>query len=159
MFLRKMGWARGDGHRESGRPRQQERGEGKVAVDTEKRLAKWNAKFNLGEVEMKLGDVRPAMYAHVQTVFAQIVKMELGVKQVLDDEGVRVSLYPWYLDYGRELWKLQRTEVSGEALACEAATLIGKWHSRGLERRVLERIRSEVFNIAVLEDFVDKGFE
>ena len=69
------------------------------------------------------------------------------MKQVLDLQGIQTINYPWYLCFGREVWKLQRQEVSGEALAVAVATLIIKWTNRGLSQTVLEIIRTGVFNV------------
>jgi hypothetical protein len=55
--------------------------------------------------------------------------------------------YPFYLNFGREIWALTRKEVSGESLAQEAAVLVAKWTARGLTAPVLQAIRSEVFNV------------
>jgi len=43
---------------------------------------------------------------------------------------------------------LLRKELSGEAMAKEAATLIAKWKSRGLVEAVLQGIRTDVFNVS-----------
>ncbi len=69
------------------------------------------------------------------------------MKQVLDLQGIQTINYPWYLDFGRQVWKLQRQEVSGEALAVTVATLVSKWANRGLSQTVLEIIRTGVFNV------------
>ena len=67
---------------------------------------------------------------------------------MLDSEGVSVITYPFYIDFGRELWHItHETEMSGESAAKEAATLAQKWASRGLSLSVLELIRTQVFNI------------
>jgi hypothetical protein len=87
------------------------------------------------------------MLAAVNSVFPLLATMEAEVKQVLDGEGVSVILYPFYLNFGRELWRLQRNNLSGESLAVEAQTLIQKWVARGLGQTVLEKIRTDVFTI------------
>jgi hypothetical protein len=117
-------------------------------IDPSARIAKWNAKFKTDRVKATLDDLRPDMLSHVQAVFPMIASMELRVKQVLDGAGVPITDIPWYLDFGRELWRLQRNEVSGETLAQEAAVLIAKWKARGLTEAVLQGIRTDVFNVA-----------
>ncbi len=119
-----------------------------MATDASKRIARWNAKFNTERIKAILDDMRPDMYARVQAVFPLITSMEGQVKQVLDGQGVSIKDYPFYLDFGREIWHLQRIEVSGESLAIEAAVLIGKWQARGLSQSVLEAIRTQVFNVS-----------
>jgi hypothetical protein len=65
-----------------------------------------------------------------------------------DGAGVPTIQYPFYLNFGREIWALTRKEVSGESLALEAATLIAKWKARGLTEALLQAIRTDVFNVA-----------
>jgi len=116
-------------------------------MDPTRRIAKWNAKFNTERIKGILDDMRPAMLANVTAVFPLITAMELQVKQTCDASGVPTIQYPFYLNFGREIWALTRKEVSGESLAQEAAVLIAKWVARGLTQPVLQAIRSEVFNV------------
>ena len=117
-------------------------------MDPTRRIAKWNAKFNTERIKGILDDMRPAMLANVTAVFPLITAMELQVKQTCDASGVPTIQYPFYLNFGREIWALTRKEVSGESLALEAATLIAKWVARGLQQPLLESIRTDVFNVA-----------
>ncbi len=119
-----------------------------MATDPSRRIAKWNTKYNTERIKATLDEMRPDMYARVQAVFPLLTAMESQVKQVLDLKGVFTISYPWYLDFGREVWKLQRQEISGETLAIAVATLISKWTGRGLTQSVLESIRTGVFNVS-----------
>jgi hypothetical protein len=116
-------------------------------TDPTRRIAKWNAKFDTTRIKGILDDLRPAMLANVTAVFPLITAMELQVKQTCDASGVPTIQYPFYLNFGRELWALTRKEVSGESLAQEAAVLVAKWTARSLAAPVLQAIRSEVFNV------------
>ena len=118
-----------------------------MATDPSRRIAKWNAKYDTTRIKAVLDEMRPDMYARVQAVFPLLTAMESQVKQVLDLQGIQTINYPWYLCFGREVWKLQRQEISGETLAVAVATLIGKWANRGLSQTLLEIIRTGVFNI------------
>jgi hypothetical protein len=117
-------------------------------MDPAKRIANWNAKYNTERIKATLDDKRPAMLASVTAVFPMITAMELQVKQVCDGAGVATIQYPFYLNFGREIWALSRREVSGESLAKEAAVLIAKWKARGLTEAVLQGIRTDVFNVS-----------
>ena len=117
-------------------------------MDPTRRIAKWNAKFNTERIKATLDDMRPAMLANVTAVFPLITAMELQVKQVCDSAGVATIQYPFYLNFGRELWALSRKDISGESLALEAAVLVTKWTARGLTQPVLQAIRTDVFNVA-----------
>jgi hypothetical protein len=117
--------------------------------DPTKRIAKWDTKFDTTRIKAVLDAMRPQMLSHVQAQFVSLSSMEGQVKQMLDAEGVKVIQYPFYLDFGRELWHMtHEREMSGEAAAVEAAVLAQKWVGRGLTLSVLELIRTQVFNIS-----------
>ena len=118
-----------------------------MPTDPVKRIENWDKKYNLERINAILTEKRPKMLEHVNSVYVSLASMESQVKQVIDQEGVSMITYPFYLCFGREMWHLSQKEVSGASLAKEAATLIGKWTSRGLTQSVLETIRTQVFNI------------
>lgn len=118
-----------------------------MGMDPARRIKKWDAKFNTERVKGTLDAMRPEMQAHVQTTFPSITAMELQVKQVLDGRGVSIIQYPFYLSFGREVWRLISKQLSGNSLAREVAVLVEKWKDRGLSQAVLEAVRSEVFNV------------
>ena len=116
-------------------------------TDPTKRIARWNAKYDTARIKATLDELRPAMLAAVTAVFPLLTAMELQVKQTCDASGVSTIQYPFYLNFGREIWALTRREVSGESLAQAAAVQIAKWVARGLNQAVLQAIRSQVFNV------------
>ena len=118
-----------------------------MPIDPTKRIDNWNTKYNLERVNAILTEKRPKMLQNMSSVVPLITAMELQVKQVCDGAGVPTIQYPFYLCFGREMWSLTRSDISGESLALEAATLIAKWVSRGLTQSVLQAIRTQVFNV------------
>ena len=117
-------------------------------IDPARRIENWNAKFNVERVSAILTEKRPKMLERMTAVMPIIAAMELQVKQVCDGAGATVIQIPFYLCFGREMWALTRKEISGEAMAKEAATLIAKWKTRGLIEAVLQGIRTDVFNVS-----------
>ena len=118
-----------------------------MPIDPTKRLNNWNEKYNLERVNAILTAKRPSMLQNMSAVLPLMAAMEIEVKQTCDASGVPTIQYPFYLCFGREMWALTRKEISGESMSLEAATLIAKWVSRGLEQTVLQAIRSQVFNV------------
>lgn len=127
-----------------------------VPPDGSVRWAKWRARFqrdtdgslpqgSTGHVARLLED--PAVAARIQASFDGIHAVEVDVRAVLNADGVSTIQYPFYLSYGRELWKLTN-RVNGASAALEAATLMAKWVARGLSPSVLEKIRHQVFSIS-----------
>jgi hypothetical protein len=120
------------------------------------RYAKWAARFQR-DPEGKLPQAstvlldrmlqKPEVTARVQASFDDIYAAEGAVRQVLNSAGVSVIQYAFYLNFGREMWKLTN-RISGESAAQEAAIQIGKWVARGLSLSVLETIRSDVFGVS-----------
>lgn len=113
-----------------------------------RRIARWTVKTSPERVKATLEELRPTMLANMQAVFPELVMVEAQVKQVLDGKGVPTIQYPFYLSFGRELWRLQRQEISGDSLTREVGVLMTKWVGRGLAQPVLEAIRNQVFTIA-----------
>jgi hypothetical protein len=118
-----------------------------MASDPTKRINNRNEKYNLERVNAILTEKRPTMLQNMSSVVPLMTAMELQVKQVCDGAGVSIIRYPFYLCFGREMWKLTRQDLSGESMAKEAAVLVAKWKARGLTEAVLQAIRTDVFNV------------
>jgi hypothetical protein len=111
------------------------------------RTQKYNAKYSAANLTRDLTAQIANMTQNMAAVTPMLVTMESQVKQVCDGAGVSTIRYPFYLCFGREMWALQRREISGESLAVEAAVLIAKWKARGLTEAVLQGIRTDVFSV------------
>lgn len=110
------------------------------------RRTKWLAKTDPAKVSAVLTELRDMMIANVDAIFPQLIALETQIKQVLDGQGIPTIQYPFYLDYGREIWRLSRN-FSGDSLTREAGIVMTKWVGRGLAQPILEAIRNEVFTI------------
>jgi hypothetical protein len=116
-------------------------------ADVTRRIVNWDAKFNVERVKSVLDDKRAAMLQHYVDAMVKLASVEGKVKQLLDGAGVQSMNYAWYIDFARELFRLNRTrEVSGDSFSLSSEVLLDKWAARGLDREVLEAIRSQVFN-------------
>ena len=111
------------------------------------RAQKYDAKYTPANLTRDLTVKLPKMTQRFAAVTPMIVANETAVKQVCDGAGVATIQYPFYLCFGREMWALNRREISGESLAKEAAVLVAKWKARGLTEAVLQAIRTDVFNV------------
>jgi len=116
--------------------------------DPTKRIANWDAGYDTAAIKAKVDKKRPDMLTRANTAFASQYTRDTEVKQVCDGSGVPTIQYPFYLAFGREMWRLTRSDISGESLAQEAAVLIAKWVARGLSQAVLQAIRTDVFNVS-----------
>jgi len=115
-------------------------------ADVTRRIANWDVKFNVERVKSVLDEKRAAMLEHYVDAMVKLASMENKVKQLLDAAGVIDINYVWYIDFARQLYRLNRTrEMSGDSFALASDILLEKWVARGMIREVLASIRSQVF--------------
>jgi hypothetical protein len=117
-------------------------------ADPARRIENWTAKVTPERTAEQVTPQLTSIKANAAFVMNDIVQMETQVRQVLNGAGVPFIMYPFYLNFGRELWSRIRKGMEGESLAIEAATLIAKWVARGLTQSVLQAVRTDVFNVA-----------
>ena len=118
-----------------------------MPTDPTKRTENWDSKYDIVRIAAMLTAKRAKMLEHINAVTPLMAAMELQVRQTCDASGVPTIHYPFYLNFGREVWALTRKEISGESLAQEVAVLIAKWVARSLNQAVLQAIRTQVFNV------------
>ena len=121
------------------------------------RWAKWKARFERdadgklpqGSSELTAQVLKePAVAARIQQSFDGIHAMESAVRAELNPAGVPTILYVYYLDFGREMWKLTN-RIEGDSATAEATILRDKWHARGLSPEVLNSIGKNVFSLTL----------
>jgi hypothetical protein len=115
--------------------------------DVATRIRKYTAKFTVAGLTRDLTARETSMQANYAAAITSMAANDMAVKQVCDGAGVPTIQYPFYLAFGRELWKKARQGISGESLAIEAALLIAKWAARGMSIPILQAIRSDVFSV------------
>jgi len=117
-------------------------------ADPTRRAQKWDAKFNTARVKETLDAMREQMKQRYEAAMSQMYVYEEKTREVLNMSGVHTSNYVSYLNYARQLYKLSRQRhVSGESFAMAAKVLKDKWAARELKPAVLDKIRTQVFDI------------
>lgn len=117
----------------------------KVA-DVTKRIERWRLKTEPDEVCVRLKRLRTSMQNRQEHEQKLLVEIETKAKQVLDSADVPTVLYPFYLNFAREIYS-RRRRFSGPSLSREIGVLLEKWVARTLNRAVLERIRDEALSV------------
>lgn len=113
------------------------------------RNSAYDRKVNVARLTTDLTALLPAMTLAFTADAPNLCLMEDSVKQTCDASGVATIQYPFYLDFGREMYRsIAKQQMSGESLAQLAAIRIAKWTARGLTQVVLQAIRTDVFNVA-----------
>ena len=117
-------------------------------TDPVRRRANWEAKYDTERVKATLDAKRADMSARYLDAVTKLCSMETEVRTVLNASGVQTINYVPYLNFGRQLYKLTHgREISFESFALSAYVLLEKWAGRGLDRVLLAKIRTDVFNI------------
>jgi len=78
-----------------------------------------------------------------------LVPIEQQIQALLNATATPTITYPFYLDFGRELWKRRNAGIDGLALQGMAQSLHDKYVTRGLATARLVEIADSVFNITV----------
>lgn len=119
------------------------------------RIASYNSKTVAATVALIVAATLPDQ----RTNFADIAGMSALVSKEQEIQGLLNGLtpavptiqYPLYLAFGRELWKLTRTGISGPALILAAQGVRDKWHYRAiLTATTLDLIALTVFNVVTV---------
>ncbi len=112
-----------------------------------RRIQKWEANLTGEALSEKVGRLKDMMKSQVEEMFPALVDMENGVKTVLDEEGVSTTQYPFYINFGRQCFKLAR-EFAGGTLINRVNIALQRWVADGFTQAILERIRDVVFTLA-----------
>ncbi len=111
-----------------------------------KRLEWWLAKTEPDMVHQRLKALREAMRRHYEAEQAALWEVETRVRQVLHSADLPSILYPFYLDFGREVFARKR-RLAGSSLVREVRVLLEKWVLRGLDRELLNRVRDGALSV------------
>ena len=111
-----------------------------------RRIQKWDASLAGDSLSTKVGRMKDMMKSQVEEMFPALVSMEDSVKTVLDEEGLSTTQYPFYLNFGRQCFKLSR-EFAGATLISRANIVLQRWVADGYVQAILERIRNTVFTL------------
>jgi hypothetical protein len=112
-----------------------------------RRLDKWDAMFSGDVVSTKLAGYKDKMREQLAAIFPQQEMIENEVKLVLAEAGTSTIQNPFYINFGREVYKL-KLKFSGAQLLNVVDIVVNKWVGKGLDRDTLEKIRNTIFTIA-----------
>lgn len=116
---------------------------------TADRAAAYDAKVVPATVGLKVA----AQLAGMKTGFAafldSLVPKEQQIQGLLNGNAIPTIQYPFYLNFGREMWGLRNRGIDGAALEAMAQSLHDKYVLYGLATARLVEIADSVFNITV----------
>ncbi len=113
------------------------------------RIASYLAKTVPATMSLKIASVLSGMKTGFSSATQSLVAMEMAVQALLNGMDVPTIDYPFYLNFGREIWGKQRKGIDGPTLNSVAQSLHDKYESYGLTSANLVDIADSVFNITV----------
>lgn len=119
--------------------------------DDARRIAQYNAKTVATTVGLKVASLLPTMKTAFATQCASFVAKEIAIQGVLNavPAGVPTIQYPFYLNYGREIWKRERNGITGPSALMHAISLEDKYEGYGLAAVTLKKIALDVFSMII----------
>jgi hypothetical protein len=117
--------------------------------DDAKRIASYLAKTVPATVSLKVASVLAGMKTGFAGAVQSLVPIEMAIQTVLNDTDLPTIDYPFYLNFGREIWAKQNEGIDGPTLASVAQSLHDKYEAYGLTSAVLIDIADQVFHLVV----------
>jgi len=111
------------------------------------RIAAYNSKSTPTTVALIVTAQLPGMKAGFASLAGDIVAKETAIQAQLNALGLPTIQYPFYLNFGRELWSLGKRGISGTTLITMAQSLVDKYTRYGLIGDILKAIALEIFQL------------
>jgi len=113
------------------------------------RTDQYNAKTAAATVGLKIAAVLADMKTGFSAAITELVPIEQQIQGLLNAGNVPTVYYPFYLNFGREMWALTSKGINGATLTSMAQALHDKYVSRGLATARLIEIADTVFAVTV----------
>ena len=113
------------------------------------RIASYLAKTVPATMSLKVAAVLSQMKSGYTAAANSLTGKEIAIQSILNDEDVPTIQYPFYLNFGRELWGLTTRGIDGDSLAGMAQSLHDKYEGYGLATAKLVKIALDAFGIVV----------
>jgi len=113
------------------------------------RIASYLAKTVAATLSLKIAAVLGGMQSGFASTCNQLVPMEIAIQGICNADATPTIQYPFYINFGRELWKLEHKGIDGPGLIASAQSLHDKYVGYGLDTAVLVKIADQVFTITV----------
>ena len=111
------------------------------------RLQNYQNKLTPDRVKQSLDMKIEQMRQRQRITAEELVEMEEHVQSVLAGEDVSVIQYAYFHAFARQIYRLKKKYLGGNALIREVELLIYIWTQRELDEKVLKKVRDEVFAV------------
>lgn len=118
--------------------------------DDAARIAAYLAKTVPATVSLKIAAALGTMKTSFGTSITPLVLIEQQIQGICNAAGLPTIQYPFYLNFGREIFSKLRAGIDGPSLADVAQSLHNKYESYGLASATLVDIADQVFTLTVI---------
>lgn len=115
----------------------------------EQRIANFIAGYVPTTVGLAIASQLSGMKGYFAGAIGSLAALELQIQGLLNLNGIYPIQYPFYLDFGRELWKRRHAGIDGASLLLFAEPLRAKYVSWGLELVKLDEIALTCFGLSI----------
>ena len=109
------------------------------------RIASYDAKTVPANVALVVTAQLPDMKSGFSAAVTSLAAIEMQIQGLLNSANVPTISYPFYLNFGRELWALGKRGVSGTSFTTMAQSLLEKYVKYGLLEADLKLIATVAF--------------
>ena len=113
------------------------------------RIAQYIAKYVPTTVGLKVAAQLTGMKSGFASAINALVPIEVEIQTILNGLTVPTIQYPFYLNFGREIWRLQKEGIGGGSLTDQGEVLSVKYQAQGLTKAHLNKIALDVFGVAL----------
>ena len=107
--------------------------------DAKYRTSKYAAKIDPDVIRARFEAEKDSMVEQEAEQFASLAAMEDTVKTIVEDAGVSTIEIPFYLNVGRQAYKIGR-KFTGKTAQNEAMGIGALWKMRGLDESLVDQI-------------------
>jgi hypothetical protein len=119
-----------------------------MPINPNRRINKYISKVDPDTIKDHFTNLKSSMVEQVSNVFPALYNIEVATKTILDQAGMPMAQYPFYLAFARQVWKkIYKTRLGGSALYTEIDIIKSAWRTRGLDPTTLNNILRDVFGI------------
>ena len=113
------------------------------------RIAKYLAKTLPANVALVVTAQLPTMKSGFSAQVTTLAEKETLIQNALNAAGVPTIQYPFYLNFGREMWSLSRRGISGSSYVIMVQSLFDKYLAYGLAQGNLMALAADIFSVQV----------
>jgi hypothetical protein len=114
------------------------------------RKDKYGAGYQAATVSLKVASRLSGMKTGFGTAVDSLVPKEQMIQGICNEEGVPTIQYPFYLNFGREIWSRIFKGIAGDALLQMAQAASETYTQKGLDNLVLLHIALDVFTLTLI---------